>query len=99
MLDKPKELPIWSESEVMRLLGVRDGYIHAICDLKIKIGHINYDRIDPRFVRQVRQREAILKPMRDLLQKFEADFHSVQAAYKMQRERRDSAFNGGQRED
>lgn len=65
----------------MRMLGVRDGYIHAIADLRQKIGSITYYPINPRHTRKLATREAVLKPLRELDKKMTVDFEAVRAAY------------------
>lgn len=77
-----RELPVWDDDALSRLLGACDGYIHAIVDIRLRIGHLKYYRIDPRYVRKIAQRDSVIKPLLDLEAKFEADLRSCQAAYK-----------------
>lgn len=77
-----RELPIWDSDALSRLLGACDGYIHAIVDIRLRISHLKYYRIEPRHIRKIAQRDAVIKPLRDLEAKLEADLRSCQAAYK-----------------
>lgn len=78
---------VWSDEELSRLLGARDGYLHALVSVRLKIGYINYYRIDPRHVRKIAEREAILQPLRDIEQRLHTDMSKCQEAYDRQYQR------------
>lgn len=52
----------------LRILGARDGYIHALIHVRNQIGYIDgiYRQIDPRHVRKIAARKAQLEPLRAL---------------------------------
>lgn len=79
--------PIWTDEALSRLLGARDGYIHALAAIRLKIGHITYYPIDKRHVRKIAEREAILKPLRELDAKLQDDLNGCKVAYENQYER------------
>lgn len=81
------EGPIWTDEELSRLLGARDGYIHALAAVRLKIGHIAYYPIDKRHVRKIAEREAILKPLRELDARLQDDLNGCKAAYDKQYQR------------
>ena len=74
--------PVWTDDALHRLLGARDGYIHAIAAIRLRIGQINYRPINARHVRQIKARELILAPLRELDAKLTADLRECQEAYK-----------------
>lgn len=78
--------PVWTQHEIDRLLGCCDGYIHAIVTLKMTIGHMTYRPIDKRHVRKIAQREIAVKPLREMLEKFDRDLRRCQEAYRLQSE-------------
>lgn len=87
---KPAELPIWTDEALSRLLGACDGYAHAIIDLKFKIEsyHGQYcGNFHPRHVRLIERRDAIVRPMRELHDKLEADLRQCQETYQRENTR------------
>jgi len=89
-----RELPIWTDDALSRLLGACDGYIHAIVDIRLRIGHLKYYHIDPRHVRKIAQRDSVIKPLRDLEAKLEADLRRCQAAYQREFDRARASLKG-----
>ncbi len=86
----PADLPIWTDEALSRLLGACDGYIHAIIDLKCKIEsyHGQYrGNFHPRHVRLIERRDAIVRPMRELHDKLEADLRQCQETYRREHAR------------
>lgn len=81
------ELPIWTDEALTRLLGACDGYIHAIIDIKFKIEtyHGQYrGHFHPRHVRLIERRDEIVRPMRELHNKLEANLRECQRVYKLE---------------
>ena len=69
----------------LRILGARDGFLHVVSDIRLRIGHINYRPIDRRHVRKLAERERILAPLRELEEKFLKQMHDCLAAWEKSR--------------
>jgi hypothetical protein len=65
----------------LRMLGAVDGFAHVLVDLKFAIGRITHDFVNPRHVRKVRARKAILRPLLDLQAKYQNLHTETRAAY------------------
>ena len=67
----------------MRMLGAVDGFAHVLVWLRTAIGQINdpYRPIDPRHVRKLAAREAILRPLRELEQRVAKSHSDTREAY------------------
>ena len=76
------DLPIWTDDELHRLLGACDGYIHAIATIHLRIGQINYRPINIHHTRQIKAREQVIAPLRELEAKLTADLRECQEVYK-----------------
>jgi hypothetical protein len=88
-----RELPIWDDNALSRLLGACDGYAHVLVNIRLAIGRLNDQyapSIHPRHVRKLERRNAILKPLRELDASVEADLRRCQAAYEKERARAQS---------
>lgn len=67
--------------EHMRLIGVRDGYVHAIVKLKREISFgTEYPPIDPRHTRKIRAQEDRLRIAREVLRQLEAELAGIRDA-------------------
>lgn len=69
----------------MRMLGVVDGYAHALIDVRQQISAIdgNYaPRIMPQHHKKRAARDAVLRPLKELEAKFAANHAACQAAYR-----------------
>jgi hypothetical protein len=73
--------PAWSDEAISRLLGACDGYAKAIVAVKLQIGRINYSPINKRYVRRIAQREAVLRPLREILASLINQHASCKSAY------------------
>jgi len=94
---KKQTPPIWTDEALTRLLGACDGYIHAMVDLKFKIAsyHGQYrGNFHPRHVRKIERRDAIVKPMRELYDQFEAALRECQRVYELERRRAHPEYEG-----
>jgi len=83
-MTKKRELPVWSDNELSRLLGARDGYVHAILAVRSMIHrfHSQYTgNFHPRHVRKIAARDAITDPLRELEASLEADHKRCKEAY------------------
>lgn len=68
----------------LRILGARDGYAHALIDVRHQIGLIDgtyAPRILPHHKKKRAARDAILRPLKDLERKFAQSHADCQAAY------------------
>lgn len=82
--DRGADLPIWSDTELSRLLGARDGYVHSLLAVRSMIQrfHGTYRGNFPaRHVRKIAQRDAITAPLRELEKSLEADMQRCREAY------------------
>lgn len=67
--------------EHMRLIGVRDGYVHAIVKLKREISFgTEYPPIDPRHTRKIKAQEDRLRIPREVLQQLERELDDIRIA-------------------
>lgn len=72
----------------LRMLGTRDGLAHAMIQVRQAIGRINGQyspRIDPRHVRKLAAREAVLRPLQDLNLWLTCQHMAVMEAYEKSR--------------
>jgi hypothetical protein len=88
------EPEVWTKEALASLLGTCDGYIHAIVALKLRIGQMNYRPIDKRHVRRIAQREATVRPLREMMERLEGDLRQCQAAYQEHLVRRNAIMEG-----
>lgn len=73
-----------AREEATRVLGARDGYIHALLRVRAQIGYIAgpySPGIHPRHVRKLAERERRLRPLRELEKIFEESHRACQASY------------------
>ena len=76
--------PIWSDEEIARVLGARDGYIAALVEVKQMIARFDgpyRGRFNPRHVRKIAERNSITAPLRELAKSFDDHQKSCQKAY------------------
>lgn len=70
-----------TEDDRTRLIGVRDGYVHAIVKLKREISFgTEYPPINPRHTRKVKAQEDRLRIAREVLQQLEAELAGIRDA-------------------
>jgi len=65
----------------LRMLGAVDGYCHALIDVRQQIGALTYYPIDPRHKRKIAARDAVLRPLRELEEKFAKNHAQCREAY------------------
>ena len=65
----------------MRMLGAVDGYAHALIDVRQQIGALTYYAIHPRHKRKIEARDAVLRPLRELEEKFAKSHAECREAY------------------
>lgn len=71
----------WTHDDYVRLIGARDGYVHAIVKLKRAIAHgTEYPPINPRHTRKVKAQEDRLRIAREVLQQLEAELAGIRDA-------------------
>lgn len=69
------------QGEHMRLIGVRDGYVHAIVKLKMAISfETEYPPINPRHTRKVKAQEDRLHIAREVLRQLETELAGIRDA-------------------
>ena len=69
------------QDELMRLIGVRAGYVHAIVKLKRAISFgTEYPPIDPRHIRKIKAQEDRLRIPREVLSHLERELDAIRAA-------------------
>ncbi|UEM16781.1 hypothetical protein J4G43_022735 [Bradyrhizobium barranii subsp. barranii] len=81
---KAEDLPIWTDEALSRLLGARDGYIHALLAVRSmrQRFHSQYTgNFHPRHVRKIAERDAITAPLRELEASLDADQKRCSEAY------------------
>lgn len=66
----------------LRMLGMVDGFAHAIVRLRQEIGDIKYHRIDSRHVRKIAARESKLRHLIEIDDWLVEQHHNAQAAYR-----------------
>lgn len=68
----------------LRILGSRDGLVHALIKVRQHIGAIDnqYNKIDPRHVRKRAARDAVTHPLKEVAQYLDQAQKDCQAAYK-----------------
>jgi len=86
--------PVWSDEEISRLLGARDGLAQGLCAVESEISH--YDgpyqgRLNPRHTRKIAERDAITAPLKRLAKRLREDYRSCQLAYDRQFKRAQDA--------
>ncbi|MET4184918.1 hypothetical protein ABIB94_007047 [Bradyrhizobium sp. JR7.2] len=86
--------PVWSDEEISRLLGARDGLAQGLCAVEAEIGH--YDgpyrgRFHPRHTRKIAERDAITAPLKRLAKQLREDYRACQLAYDRQFKRAQDA--------
>ena len=70
-----------TEDDRTRLIGVRDGYVHAIVKLKRETSFgTEYPPINPRHTRKVKAQEDRLRIAREVLQQLEAELAGIRDA-------------------
>lgn len=70
-----------TEDDRTRLIGVRDGYVHAIVKLKREISFgTEYPPIDPRHTRKIKAQEDRLRIPREVLQQLERELDDIRIA-------------------
>lgn len=75
------DLTAQRQDDLMRLIGVRDGYIKAIVKLKLAISFgTEYPPIDPRHTRKIKTQEDRLRIPREVLQQLERELDDIRAA-------------------
>jgi len=75
------DLTAQRQDDLMRLIGVRDGYVKAIVKLKREISFgTEYPPIDPRHTRKVKAQEDRLRIAREVLRQLEAELAGIRAA-------------------
>jgi hypothetical protein len=77
-----------SNSGDLRMLGVCDGFAHAIVYLRREMGAVRYRPINPRHVRRIAAREAKLRPLREIEAWLVKQHTNTKAAYEKSREPR-----------
>jgi hypothetical protein len=80
----PRTKASFDRDGVMRVLGARDGYLHALCEVErvIKSIHGPYSGNFPaRQTKKIRERDAILAPLKDLAESFQKSMEDCLAAY------------------
>lgn len=85
---------IWSDEEISRLLGARDGLAQALGAVEGEIEH--YDgryrgRFHPRHTRKIAERDAITAPLKRLAKQLNEDYRACQRAYDRQFKRAQDA--------
>lgn len=71
----------WTHDDYVRLIGVRDGYVHTIVKLKRAIAHgTEYPPIDPRHTRKIKAQEDRLRIPREVLGQLEAELAGIRDA-------------------
>lgn len=71
----------WTHDDYVRLIGARDGYVHAIVKLKRVIAHgTEYPPIDPRHTRKIKAQEDRLRIAREVLGQLEAELAGIRDA-------------------
>ena len=71
----------WTHDDYVRLIGARDGYVHAIVKLKRAIVHgTEYPPIDPRHTRKIKAQEDRLRIAREVLGHLEAELAGIRDA-------------------
>lgn len=71
----------WTQDDYMRLMGARNGYVHAIVKLKRAIAHgAAYPPIDPRHTRKIKAQEDRLRIAREVLGQLEAELAGIRDA-------------------
>lgn len=69
------------QDEHMRLIGARDGCVHAIVKLKRAISFgTEYPPIDPRHTRKIKAQEDRLRIPREVLQQLERELDDIRIA-------------------
>lgn len=71
----------------LRMLGARDGLLHALVAIDMVIGRIDspYRQIDPRHVRLRAQRDEVLRPLREIRDRLKKEHDDTLAAYEKTR--------------
>ena len=87
MSARKTDTPIWSDEEISRLLGSRDGLAQALGAVEAEIEH--YDgryrgRFHPRHTRKIAERDAITAPLKRLAKQLGEDYRACQLAYDRQ---------------
>lgn len=78
----------------LRMLGTRDGLAHALIWVRDHIERINgryAPRIDPRHVRKLAAREAVLRPLKELEARIAKSHAETQEAYRLSTQATDEA--------
>jgi hypothetical protein len=82
--------PIWSDEELSRLLGARDGIVQALLAVRSmrERFHSQYrGNFHPRHVRKIAERDAITAPLRELEASLDADQKRCMEAYEREYDR------------
>ena len=72
----------------LRMLGCRDGMAHALIWVRGQIAAIDggyAPKIDPRHTRKRKQRDAVLRPLKELEQRMAQSHAEIVAAYETSR--------------
>lgn len=91
---KKEREPVWSDKEISRLLGARDGIAQGLGAVEAEIEH--YDgpyrgRFHPRHTRKIAERDAITAPLKRLAKQLREDYGACQRAYDRQFKRAQNA--------